>query len=439
LIPAIGGPIALALIDPWLCVTFLLGIPVLLALLRARTRQVQAVAGDYLAVQGRIAGRLLEALGGLRTIAAAGKLDCEGDRVLEPLPELHRHGVGLWRSHMRIVAQNALLVSLLEVAVLAVAGAELAAGHITPGQLLAAGQYVLVGARMTSVLSSAGSLGQARAAAGRILEVLRQTASGDGARALPHGSGMLEFRSVTVHRDGTTVLRGADFVIPAQALVAVVGRSGAGKSLIGALAGRLVDPDEGQVLLDGVPLTEIDPRELRTAISFGFERPALIGETLHDAIAFGATRPPLYRIVEAATAARADDFIRHLPRGYHTLLSEAPMSGGELQRVGLARTFAHIGRVVILDDVAASLDTVTEHHISRVLIQGALGTITRLIIAHRISTAAAADFVVWLEQGAVRAVAPHSQLWGNPEYRDLFGNYVQPVGSNGNGALAWTH
>jgi ATP-binding cassette subfamily B protein len=106
--------------------------------------------------------------------------------------------------------------------------------------------------------------------------------------------------------------------------------------------------------------------------------------------------------------------------------------------VGLARTFAHPGRVVILDDVAASLDTVTEHHISRVLLEGGLAELTRLIVAHRTSTAAAADFVVWLEQGALRAVARHDQLWHEPEYRELFAVREQPAEQNGKGALAWS-
>jgi ATP-binding cassette subfamily B protein len=437
LIPSIGGPVALGLIDPWLCVTFLAGTPVLLLLLRSLSRQVQDVAADYLTVQGRIAARLLEALGGLRTIAAAGQLRQEAGRILEPLPELHEHGIGLWRSQMRIVAQNGLLVALLEVAVLSVAGVELAAGRITAGQMLAAGQYVLVGATMTFVLSAANSLGQSRAAAARILAVLDQVPPAAGTRPLAEGPGEIAFRRVTVRRDGQPVLDGIDLVIPPRALVAVVGRSGAGKSLLGALAGHLVDPDEGEVLLDGMSLCEIEPRRLREAIGFGFERPVLIGETVEDAIAFGTSRPSPDLIVEAAVAARADGFISRLPCRYETPLSEAPMSGGETQRMGLARTFAHLGRVVILDDVAASLDTVTEHHISRVLLEGGLSKLTRLIVAHRTSTAAAADLVVWIEHGAVRAVARHDQLWREPEYRDLFAAPEQAAEQNGKGVLAW--
>jgi ATP-binding cassette, subfamily B, bacterial len=124
-------------------------------------------------------------------------------------------------------------------------------------------------------------------------------------------------------------------------------------------------------------------------------------------------------VEEAARAARADGFIRRLPQGYATPLAQAPMSGGEVQRVGLARTFAHAGHVIVLDDVAASLDTVTEHHISRVL-TGALGDRTRVIVAHRASTAARTDSVAWLDHGRLRAMAPHDELWRDPEYRALF-------------------
>jgi ATP-binding cassette subfamily B protein len=155
-------------------------------------------------------------------------------------------------------------------------------------------------------------------------------------------------------------------------------------------------------------------------VGYGFEHPILFGETVADAIAFGATAPSRQEVVDAARAARADDFIRRMPAGYATPLAHAPMSGGEVQRVGLARTFAHAGRVVILDDVAASLDTVTEHHIRQVL-TGALANRTRVIVAHRASTAASADLVVWLDGGRVRATAPHAQLWFDPAYRALFG------------------
>jgi len=154
-------------------------------------------------------------------------------------------------------------------------------------------------------------------------------------------------------------------------------------------------------------------------VSAASERPALIGQTIEDVIAFGPRRPSLEEVAAAARAAQADAFIRRMPEGYRTPLARAPMSGGESQRVGLARAFAHAGRVLVLDDVAASLDTVTEHEITRVL-TGELADRTRLVIAHRASTAARADAVVWLERGRVRAVAPHRVLWGEAAYRALF-------------------
>jgi len=446
LIPAIGAPIALALIDPWLCVTFLAAVPLLLLLLRTLTRTAQTVIAPYLAEQGKIAGRLVETLGGVRTIVASGKLEQEAERVLEPLPDLHRHGLGIWRAQMRTVAQSGLLVSLLEIAVLSVAGIELARGRITAGQLVAAAQYVLLGATMTSVLSAANAVAQERAAAGRLAEVLDQEPTARGTTPLPDGRGRIELRAVTVRRGDEAVLRDVNLVVPPGALAAVVGPSGAGKSLLGAVVGGLVHPDAGEVLLDGVPVQDVDPHELRQAVGHGFERPALIGATVADAIAFGTVQPPLATVVRAAIDARADDFIRRLPQGYDTPLTSAPMSGGEAQRVGLARTFAHAGRVVILDDVAASLDTVTEHHISEVLLAGPLADRTRIVIAHRASTASRADFVVWLERGAVRGIGKHAHLWRESDYRALFG--VQGVrasahangngNGNGNGAVQWT-
>jgi ATP-binding cassette subfamily B protein len=280
---------------------------------------------------------------------------------------------------------------------------------------------------------------RSRAAALRVAEILDEPPLRHGAARAPAGGGRIEFRGVTACAAGRPVLAGIDLVIAEGAFVAVVGRSGSGKSLLAALAGRLVDPDEGEVRLDGVALPELGRRELRREVGYGFERPVLIGDTLADAIASGTEIASREEVVAAARAARADDFIRRMPAGYDTRLADAPMSGGEVQRVGLARTFAHARRVVVLDDVAASLDTVTEHHIGAVL-TGELAGRTRIIVAHRASTAARADAVVWLQDGAIRAYAPHEVLWRDARYRALFEVHDEPVAalaaSNGNGSTA---
>lgn len=419
LIPAVGGVVALALIDPWLCLTFLAGVPLLMVLLRSFVRESTDVTTHYLRAQGRISDRLTGALAGSRTIAAAGTLDTEVHRVLTPLPELRRHGMRMWHTIIRISWQDALLMPLLQVAVLAVGGYLLTRGRISPGELLAASQYVLLSSDLDSVVPAMSRLTRARAAAARVAEVFQDPAPFAGSEVLPPGRGRLEFRGVTVRKDDRVVLREVNLEIPGGALVAVVGRSGSGKSLLAALAGRLADPDEGTVLLDGVPLPELRREELRRAIGFGFERPVLIGETVAEAIGLGLPTPSAEAVEQAAWAAQADTFVRHLPQGYRTRLAEAPLSGGEVQRIGLARAFAHAERVLVLDDVAASLDTVTEHQIHRVL-TGALADRTRLVVAHRASTAARADLVVWLDEGRVRAVAPHAQLQADPDYRALF-------------------
>lgn len=420
LIPAVGGCVALALIDPWLCVTFLAGTPLLILFVRTFAVQASGLAGRYFAVQGEIAGRLLGAVSGARTIAAAGTLERERRRILEPLPELRGHGIAMWRAQMRLSVQEGVLVPLLEIAVLAVAGAELARGRISPGDLLAASQYVLLATGLGSIVAYVGQLGRSRAGAARGAEILAAPPTAYGAEQVHRGPGRLEFRGVSVSVGGHA-LGPIDLTVPPGALVAVVGPTGAGKSLLAMLAGRLIDPDAGEVLLDGVPLRRLAHEELRRAVGYGFEDPVLFGETIADAIAFGSRTAGPEEVLAAARAARADEFIRRLPDGYGTPLQAAPMSGGEAQRLGLARTFAHAGNVLILDDVAASLDTVTEHHITEVLAT-TLADRTRIVIAHRTATAARADRVVWLDQGSVRAIGSHAELWACEEYRALFGS-----------------
>ncbi|NUP24053.1 MAG: ABC transporter ATP-binding protein [Streptomyces sp.] len=427
LVPPIGAIVALALIDPWLCLTFVAGLPLVVLVVRAFVRDVSDLNDRYFATQGRIATRLVDALTGIRTIAAAGTTSREAERVLEPLPELHRHGLGMWQAFARVSARDAAIVPLLEIAVLAVAGLGLAQGRITPGQMLAASGYVLLATGVSSLVASVNRLAFARATAGRIAEILGEPTVAYGAAHLPSGGGgRLEFRGVTVRTaDGDTALDCIDLALPPGALTAVVGRSGSGKSLLAALAGRLADPDEGEVRLDGQPLCEVPRPELRRAVAYGFERPVLLGDTYTDAIGFGPRTPDAVEVRTAATAAHADAFIRTMPDGYATPLAAAPLSGGETQRIGLARAFlqsAPHGRLLILDDATASLDTVTEHHISQSLTTtGPLSHRTRLITTHRTSTAARADVVVWLDGGRVRGVGTHRELWGEAGYRAVFG------------------
>lgn len=420
IVPAIGGVIALAVIDLWLCATVLVALPLLARLARTFLRDTSELTERYLRVQASIAGRLDDAVGGARTIAAAGTAGREVRRVLAPLPELHRNGIGLWRVQTRMSVQQDVVLPLVEIAVLAVAGWLLLRGRITPGDMLAAVGYAGLAAGLGAVGGSLGGLVTSRAAATRLAEVLDVAAPPHGDRSLPAcGGGRLDLRGVTVLRDGTRVLDGVDLTVPAGMSVALVGRSGSGKSLVAGLAARLLDPDDGDVALDGVSLRELTRPELRRAIGHAATGPVLIGDTVGDAIALGAPASTPDAIRRAARAARADGFLRRLPRGYRTPLSDAPMSGGEAQRVAIARAVAQGERLLVLDDVAASLDTVTEHHIGEVL-STELADRTRLVVAHRTSTAARADLVVWLDGGRVHRCGTHDRLWDDPAYRAVF-------------------
>ncbi|MBB4892672.1 ATP-binding cassette subfamily B protein [Streptomyces olivoverticillatus] len=416
----VGGIVGLGLIDPWLAVTFLAGAPVLALLLRAFARASADSLTAYQRLQGDLAGRLVEALGGLRTIAAAGTADRERERILRPLPGLSQYGHRMWQVQGRSTAQAATVVPLLQIAVLAVAGLGLAHGRLSVGDLLAASRYAVLAAGIGMLVGQLNALVHSRTAAARLAEPLAHAPTAHGTRRLPEGGdGTLRLRGVRAERGGRHVLRGVDLDVPGGTTLAVVGRSGTGKSVLAAIAGRLADPDGGTVTLDGVPLDGLAHEELRREVGYAFERPALLGGTIGGTIGFGASLPAPEAVTAAARAACADDFIRRLPDGYVTPCADAPLSGGELQRLGLARAFAHAGRLLVLDDATSSLDSVTELKVSRALVHDVTAG-TRLIVAHRVTTAARADRVAWLDGGRIRATGTHEELWQRADYRAVF-------------------
>ncbi|MEU8934049.1 ABC transporter ATP-binding protein [Streptomyces sp. NPDC048409] len=415
----VGGVVALAVVDPWLAAVFLAGAPVLALLLRAFTRDTSACVAAYQREQGRIADALAEAVDGRRTIAAAGLQDRETARVLRPLPALGRAGHRMWRVQGRAAARAVAVGPLLQLAVVAVAGWLLRRHRISVGDVLAASRYAVLATGVGVLVGRLAALARARASARRLAELTACPAPVHGTRRLPPGPGRLDLRGVAAHPGGRAVLDGVDLTVPGGTVLAVVGRSGTGKSLLAALAGRLADPDAGEVLLDGVPLTALPHDELRRAVTYAFARPALLGTTVADTIAFGLASPSPAEIAAAARKAHADVYIGRLPDGGATRLRDSPRSGGEAQRLGLARAFAHPGRLLILDDALSSLDTVTEHRITESLLAPGPGP-TRLIVAHRADTAARAHTVAWLDGGRVRAVGTHARLWRDPEYRAVF-------------------
>jgi ATP-binding cassette subfamily B protein len=406
IVPPVGSLVALALLDPWLGLAFAIGLVILTILMRRYVHHASASARGYQEVLGAIAGRLTETLDGSRTIAAAGTAEQEIRRVLRPLPALREHGTGTWTTLATAAGRTTLLAPLLQIVVIAAGGLLLSAGRLTPGGLLAAVQYAAIGAGLGAVLGTLNRLVRTKAGARRAVEILDEPPVHYGRSPLPDGPGTLELRDVTV--DG--ILDGVSLTIPGGSTVAVVGRSGSGKSTLAAVAGRLRDPDSGTVLLDGVPIGQLSKEALGRAVGYGFERPVLVGATVGEAIAL---HRPL--VTETASVATIDTYVDRLPRKYDTPLEEAPMSGGESQRLGLARAL-YGERLLVLDDASSSVDSVTEARIADALTRYTAGR-TRLVVTHRAATAARADQVAWIVDGKLRALAPHRTLWTVPEYR----------------------
>jgi ATP-binding cassette subfamily B protein len=321
-----------------------------------------------------------------------------------------------------------------------VGGFLLTGGTITAGQLLAAASYVGLALGSLSLLDTFVTLLTCQVAAGRVGEVLdTEPAIRPPSRpgVLPAGPGRLELRDVSLRAGERVVLDHLHLSVPAGTNAAVVGLSGAGKSALTSLIGRLLDPDEGEVLLDGVAVSSVALPELRRAVSYAFERPALLGRTIHDMIAYGRPDASRAEVEAAARAAQADRFIRLLPDGYDTPLTRAPMSGGELQRLGLARVVLSGARVIVLDDATSSLDTATEVKVSAAL-ERVLAGRTSLVVANRAATAARADLVAWVDDGRIRELAPHAALWSDADYRAVFAAEALTGVTDGSGPSAVT-
>ncbi|WP_410656860.1 ABC transporter ATP-binding protein [Amycolatopsis sp. lyj-112] len=409
-----GAVVLLALMDWRLALVFLGSIPFALLLARSHLKNTADDVLTYQQVSGELAERMVDAVAGLRTIAASGTADREAERVLRPLPKLSLAGRGMWRTQARMVWRSGLLLPAVELAVLAAAGFGVMEGRLTVGQVLATLGYVALGLGLVTQIPLLTALSRARSCAQRINEVLHSPVPEPGKLGVVPGRGTLELRGITLEG----ALRNVDLIIQGGRFTAVVGRSGSGKSALVNVLGGLLIPDEGTAALDGRPLEELRPYELRAVIGFAFERPALLGATIGDAVGYGSWAGEA-AVRAACQAAQADDLIVRLPNGYRTPLSETPLSGGEAQRIGLARAIAHAPRVLILDDATASLDTVTEADVETAIEQALPGR-TRIVVTHRAATAARAHTVVWLDDGRVRAVGPHQVLWRQPAYRAVF-------------------
>lgn len=428
LVTSLAAIIALCLINWLLGSVFLVAAGPVVMMTRSSMRGMPGMYLRYQRAQGRIATRLSEALNGVRTIESSGTTDREIERILQPLPELAAAGREMWAAQRRVAWRSGLFFALTELAVLASAGWLIATGRLPASAWLAVAGYTTLALGVFESIDSVMEIAQSRAGAIRVSEVLETVPPGPpaGTARIGEAKGCLTLRNVTVRSGDHLILNGLDLHIPAGVTVAVVGRSGTGKTTLTALLGRLTEPDEGDVLLDGVPVSSLVSADLHRAVAYSFARPARLGTTVADDVGYGATPVARADIERAARAARADDFIRRLPAGYDTPLNQAPLSGGERQRLGIARALVRPARVLVLDDATSSLDTATEAQVNDALQELRVGR-TTIVVAHRASTAARADTVIWLDEGRVRSMASHEQLWSDPAYRAIFRSDLAPA------------
>jgi ABC-type multidrug transport system fused ATPase/permease subunit len=269
------------------------------------------------------------------------------------------------------------------------------------------------------------SLSQGMAYLEKMIELFRQQPEGSsGAGAGPaSGAGRLDFEAVGVaYRPDRLILTDVNFALPAGKTLGVVGGSGSGKSTLVRLLVRLMEPDAGRILLDGVSISDLSLAKLRQAIAVVPQDTVLFNDTIGYNIAFGKAGSTQVEIEHAARMAHLHDFITSLPDGYDTKVGERgiKLSGGEKQRVSIARAAIKRPRIYVFDEATSSLDSNTEREILRNL-RDISRFSTTVVIAHRLSTVVHADEIVVLEGGTIVERGSHACLLGqNGRYAALW-------------------
>lgn len=326
-----------------------------------------------------------------------------------------------WVRFYRQFAQNGFLVATIYAAFLSaaivLAAQDVRAGSMTLGTFVLVNIYMLQLVQPVETLGYAvQSLSQGLAYLENVLGFMRESAEDvaapDSRTGLADAAGEIEFRNVSVrYRADRTILRNVSFRVPEGKTLGIVGASGSGKSTLVRLLTRLLEPDAGQILLSGVPISAMNLASLRQSIAVVPQDTILFNDTIAYNIAFGKAGSTQEEIEDAARLAHLHDFIVSLPEGYQTPVGErgVKLSGGEKQRVSIACAALKRPKVYVFDEATSSLDSQTEREIARNL-QELSRTRTTLIIAHRLASVVHADEIIVLDAGAILERGTHASL-----------------------------
>jgi ATP-binding cassette subfamily B protein len=269
--------------------------------------------------------------------------------------------------------------------------------------------------QVNNVATIVNSVQQSLIGARRVFEILDAPVEVRSAEAAVRRSkltGDVRFDHVSfAYRGAEAVVHDIDLEVKAGQCVAILGATGAGKSVLMSLVPRFFDPTGGRVLIDGLDARQIDLDDLRRNIGIVFQESFLFSNTVAANIAFGHPKATRAQIEQAARIAAAHDFITALPKGYDTVLGESgnSLSGGQRQRLAIARAVLLEPAILLLDDPTAAIDPETEHEIFEALDRAIAGR-TTFIVAHRLSTLRRADFIIVLENGRIVQRGTHEQL-----------------------------
>ena len=308
------------------------------------------------------------------------------------------------------------IIAIGLVGIMVLAGEGIAAAEMTVGDFVLVNAYLMqlytplsfLGVVYRNVKQSLTDLEQMTA----LLAVRPDIEDRPGARALAVCSGEVAFRNVDFHYDlRRPILSDVDFQVPPGAMIAIVGPSGAGKSTLARLLFRFYDVNAGAIEIDGQDIRDVTQDSLRRAIGVVPQDTVLFNDTIYYNIAYGRPEATRAEVEEAARLARIHDFVTGLPDGYETIVGERglKLSGGEKQRVAIARVILKAPKILVFDEATSALDTKTEREIQASLAEVSAGR-TTLVIAHRLSTIVDADEILVLDDGHIVERGHHAEL-----------------------------